>query len=443
MGKSCGPTLVGLDAFKIDIHIFHVVLTDSTITYTTVSSPFEGLSDIGSLGVDGPPVMPEDLYAYVAAAFQAPPSPVYVPGPKEPEQASLSPEFIPEPVYLVFIPPEDEVFPAEEQPLPAAVSPTFELLGYIADFDPEEDPEEDPIDYPTDGGDDDDDDDESSDDDEDDDDDVDEDEDDEVEEEHLAPADSVPPPVHLSSLVPVSPPPLPASPTYLLGFRAAMIQKRAKSPSTSHSLPLPPPIILSHTRASVAMMRAAASIHTSFLRCLRSVRLIAPTARPTRGFRADYGFVATLDDEIRHDPERCESTEDYRIGIVDEDCSLASSRSCSTCTAYGDTKTDEYTADIGICCIGTVSCSFSRFCREWLDLCMYVIEFIMNELSKMAPKRTIRANPADTTATYSVTNAQLKAMIDQGVIDALVARDADRNTNGDDNHNSRTGVRRT
>ncbi|GJV72128.1 hypothetical protein Tco_1492123 [Tanacetum coccineum] len=29
-----------------------------------------------------------------------------------------------------------------------------------------------------------------------------------------------------------------------------------------------------------------------------------PTARPTGGFRADYGFVATLDDEIRRDPER-------------------------------------------------------------------------------------------------------------------------------------------
>ncbi|GJZ61621.1 hypothetical protein Tco_0617758 [Tanacetum coccineum] len=37
-----------------------------------------------------------------------------------------------------------------------------------------------------------------------------------------------------------------------------MIRQRAESPSTSHSLPLPPPIILSHTRASMAMMRAAA-----------------------------------------------------------------------------------------------------------------------------------------------------------------------------------------
>ncbi|GKC77355.1 putative reverse transcriptase domain-containing protein [Tanacetum coccineum] len=61
----------------------------------------------------------------------------------------------------------------------------------------------------------------------------------------------------------------------------------------------------------------------------------------------------------------------------------------------------------------------------------------------MAPKRTTRANPADTTATTSVTNAQLKAMINQGVTDALAARDADRNTNGDDNHNSGTSVRRT
>ncbi|GKD94078.1 hypothetical protein Tco_1373915 [Tanacetum coccineum] len=80
----------------------------------------------------------------------------------------------------------DEVFLAEEQPLPTAVSPTADLPGYIADSDPEEDeedPEEDPTDYPADGGDDDDDDD---DDDEDDDDDVYEDEDDydKEEEEH-------------------------------------------------------------------------------------------------------------------------------------------------------------------------------------------------------------------------------------------------------------------
>ncbi|GKE95300.1 hypothetical protein Tco_1580155 [Tanacetum coccineum] len=99
---------------------------DSTITYTAVSNPFEGLSDIGSSRVDGPPVMPEDPYAYV------------------------------------FMPPEDEVLPAEEQPLPAAASPTADSPGYVLESDHEEDPEEDdnedpeedPTDYPADGGDD-------------------------------------------------------------------------------------------------------------------------------------------------------------------------------------------------------------------------------------------------------------------------------------------------
>ncbi|GJX69318.1 hypothetical protein Tco_0305045 [Tanacetum coccineum] len=177
---------------------------DSTVTYTEVSSPFEDLSDIGSPGVDGLPMMSEDPYAYVVAAFQAPPSPDYVTGPEEPEQAPLLPEFVPKPVYPEFMPLEDEVFPAEEQPLPAVVSPTTDSPGYIADSNPdedevdpeedlEEDPKEDPTDYPTDGGDDDDDD-ESSDDDEDEDHDVEEDEDEE--EEHPTSADSVLPLVH-------------------------------------------------------------------------------------------------------------------------------------------------------------------------------------------------------------------------------------------------------
>ncbi|GJU69697.1 reverse transcriptase domain-containing protein [Tanacetum coccineum] len=47
----------------------------------------------------------------------------------------------------------------------------------------------------------------------------------------------------------------------------------------------------------------------------------------------------------------------------------------------------------------------------------------------MAPKRATRSNIAPkTTNTTSVTNAQLQAMINQGVIAALAARDA--NTNG-------------
>ncbi|GKD45671.1 putative reverse transcriptase domain-containing protein [Tanacetum coccineum] len=62
----------------------------------------------------------------------------------------------------------------------------------------------------------------------------------------------------------------------------------------------------------------------------------------------------------------------------------------------------------------------------------------------MAPKRATRSNIApETTNITSVTNAQLEAMINQGVTTALVARDADRNTNSDDSHISGASVRRT
>ncbi|GJV93452.1 hypothetical protein Tco_1541265 [Tanacetum coccineum] len=287
------------------------------------------------------------------------------------------------------MPPKDEVFPAKEQPLPAVVSPTTDSPGYIADSDPEEDkkdPEEDPSDYPADRGDDDDD--ESSDDDEDDDDDVKEDEDEEEEEEeHPTPADSVPPPVHrvtarmsnreqpptlfwseaeitrllaipspppsllspwssplpqipspplpVSSPVPASPPPLPVSPTYPLGYRAAMIRVRAKTPSTSYPLPLstPPsgtPLLIPIPLPTPLLPLLLPSIDCRA--CVFEVRLpprkrlcialgsryevgessSTPIARPTGGFRADYGFVATLDDEIRRDSER-----DVGYGITD------------------------------------------------------------------------------------------------------------------------------
>ncbi|GKB10974.1 reverse transcriptase domain-containing protein [Tanacetum coccineum] len=60
----------------------------------------------------------------------------------------------------------------------------------------------------------------------------------------------------------------------------------------------------------------------------------------------------------------------------------------------------------------------------------------------MAPKRTTRSTLATTTTTTPMTDAQLKALIDQGVADALAAHDADRSQNGKDSHDSGTGVRR-
>ncbi|GJX89491.1 putative reverse transcriptase domain-containing protein [Tanacetum coccineum] len=70
---------------------------------------------------------------------EGPPSPDYLPGPEEPEQAPPSPvylPYVPEPVYPEYIPPEDDVFLAEEQPLHVATSPTAESPGYIPESDP-------------------------------------------------------------------------------------------------------------------------------------------------------------------------------------------------------------------------------------------------------------------------------------------------------------------
>ncbi|GKE79962.1 hypothetical protein Tco_1549962 [Tanacetum coccineum] len=333
---------------------------------------------------------------YVHVALQAPPSPDYIPGPEEPQSPPL-PDFVPEPVYPEYMPQEDEVFPAEEQPLPAAASPTAQSLDFVLESDPEEDddedPEEDPVDYPADEGDDSDDEDESSEDDEDDDVGIEAD-DDEEEEEHPAPTDStvvalpaanqapsaeeiepfktdesaatppphpayrvtarisiqapVPtpvwsgaevvgllaistppspplspwssplphipspplpqipsPPLPVSSPVHVLSPSPPASPIRPLGYRAAMIRLRAEAASTSHSLPLPPPIILSHTRPD----RLGIALDPRYEIGESSS---AAATRPAGGLRADYGFVVTMDREIRRDLER-----DVGYGITD------------------------------------------------------------------------------------------------------------------------------
>nr|GFA04382.1 hypothetical protein [Tanacetum cinerariifolium] len=160
-------------------------------------------------------------------------SPDYVPGLEHPPPLAYVPEFVPEPVYPEFMPPEDDVLLAEEQPLPVAISLTANSPGYIPESDPEEDPEEEDEDLE-----------ESSEDDDD---------DEEEEEEHPASADSIPPHVHCVT--------------------AKML--RAESPSTSHP---PPPIVLPHTRASMAKLRAAAPSTN----ILVSERSSAPTTRPTR-----------------------------------------------------------------------------------------------------------------------------------------------------------------
>nr|GEW86497.1 reverse transcriptase domain-containing protein [Tanacetum cinerariifolium] len=230
-------------------------------------------------------------------------------------------------------------------PLPVADSPTADSPGYIPKSDPEEDPEEDdedpkedPADYPIDKDNDDDEEDKESSRDVADDKEEDEDE----EDEYPAPADSVPPPVHhvtarmsiLSPPLPISPPPLPASLTYPLGYIAAMIRLRSEASFTSYPLPsstppsgTPPLIPIPLPTSSPPLILPSMSHRLDVLKvtlppqkrlCIAlSLRFevdkssSAPTARPTRGFRGDYGFMGTLDDEIR--PEKQDDRQELAL----------------------------------------------------------------------------------------------------------------------------------
>ncbi|GJU01373.1 putative reverse transcriptase domain-containing protein [Tanacetum coccineum] len=466
----------------------------------------------------------DSTVTYTEAAIQEPPPP----------------NFVPEPVYPEFMPPKDDVLPAEEQPLPAAVSQTADSLGYITESNPEEDPEEDdedpeedPPDYPTDrdGKE------ESSGDDA-----EDEKEDegeDEEEDEHLALAESVPPlayrttarmsiraqtpvpfpseeevdrllalpspppsplttyssplPQIPSPPLPISPLPLPASPTNSLGYRDAMIRLRAESPSTSHPLPLPPPIILQHTRAFMVLMRAATPstyclaplLRTSLSRTPpsgippllpiplptsspplllsstdrragvlkaelspRKTLCITPdprfeiressfalTARPTRGFRRDYGFIATLDAKIRRDLDR---EIGYGITEIWED-------------PYEIAKEIPATDDARSVMSGQLNLlrkdmhsqarmtrlmeSEARLSRKAWVQSMDASDMARSE-SQMVALQT-QQRPARDSAHPDVLEEA------GSVAYALAARDAERSMNDDDIHNLGTGSRRT
>ncbi|GKB17916.1 putative reverse transcriptase domain-containing protein, partial [Tanacetum coccineum] len=309
----------------------------------------EELSDRGSprvivYGYDGLPMQPV-----------APPSPDYVPGPKHPP----SPDYVPGPEHP----------PSPVEPLPADASPTTLSPGYVTNFDldedPEEDPEEDHADYPADGGDDDD---EPSDDDDDDDDTDDEDKEpfkDEVgdeEEEDLALADLLLYCCDLTRLrrvqkiVRLEPPMPPSMEARIAEYATAIPPPSPLTPLSSPlphipSPPLPPPPSLIHLPPPVPTLLPLPSSPLPPLPALLFIlppvdhkedileaelpprKRLCPTAptsrykvgessttapKPIGGHRAEYGFIGTMNAEIRR--QRAEEEQDtHDIYAVIED----------------------------------------------------------------------------------------------------------------------------
>ncbi|GJS66404.1 hypothetical protein Tco_0680968 [Tanacetum coccineum] len=249
--------------------------------------------------------------------------------------------------------------------------------------DPEEDPEEDHADYPADGGDGDD---EPSDDEDTDDEDEEaseDEDDDEEEEEHLTLADS--------SVVPVT------------RLRRARKTVRPQTPIpfpseteiplpplhvSSSPLPLPSPVVDSPTYTEEPLGYRAAKIR---------MRVASPPLLlPSTSHRTDI-----LEVEMPPRKRSCFTTPASRFEVGE-----------SLAAAVARQPGPTLEADLG-----------GDRVRGW----------------KMPPKRrTTRTS----TPTTPMTDAQIKALIDQGVADALAEHDAERSKNDDDSHDSGTGGRR-
>ncbi|GJZ24348.1 hypothetical protein Tco_0561807 [Tanacetum coccineum] len=200
-------------------------------------------------------------------------------------------------------------------------------------------------------------------------------------------------------------------------------------------------------------------------------------ARPAGGLRADYGFVATMDREIRRDPER-----DVGYGITIVGIGIAHARTARLMEtkarmsreAWGRSMDASDLARAEVMSLRTTVLAQQSQIRELqsadrrrqtvitemlaadhrrqkqLTEALKLIKRLQTQMQRSRYSRARQRNGTKKstrgqhcpikTNTTSVTNAQLQAMINQGVTTALAARDA--NTNGVDSHNSGTGARR-
>nr|GEZ83821.1 hypothetical protein [Tanacetum cinerariifolium] len=442
------------------------------LDFKDISSPFEELSDIGSPRADDHehfelPDMLED--PYVEVDLQATPSPDYIPGPEEPEQAPPSPDYVPGPEHA-----DDEIV-VEDQPYAEDASPNAQSPEYVLEFDLEahleddddEDPKEDPIDYPADGGDDDDDEEGSSEDDEDDDMDI---KADEEEEEHPAPADSVVVASTAADQAPsaketepfetdesaATPPPHPA---YRMTARIS-IPAPVPMPAWSDSevvrllaipeVTLPPPKKLGIAlgpryevgeSSSAAAARPAGEVGYGITDSWDEIVETLQGAPVRTDLELD-GYMREFETRVRQNTD-----EIYMRLMTSRASDLVRGEVMLLRTTVLGQMTEIRELHAANRRRQTVISELLRTDHRRSTGIIELRTALQGQVTalqkQMAPKRTTRsAADQETINATSVTNAQLQAMIDQGVTAALAARDALRSMNGDDSHNFRTSVRR-
>nr|GFA98673.1 hypothetical protein [Tanacetum cinerariifolium] len=183
----------------------------------------------------------------------------------------------------------------------------------------------------------------------------------------------------------------------------------------------------------------------------------AAAARQARGLKVDYGFIATMGREIRRDPKR-----EVGYGITDswdEKVETLQGAPVSTDTDLGGYMREFETRDRR-----DTNEIYSRLDDEQkireLHAADHRKQIVTSEMLRADHRRFVEIRglrTADRTRQQQliqtltvmkslqrqVTSLQGQAMIGQGVTATFAAHDALRNTNRNDSHNSRMGVRRT
>nr|GFB18434.1 hypothetical protein [Tanacetum cinerariifolium] len=345
--------------------------------------------------------------------MEAPPSPDYIPGPEVPPspdyipglEAPPSPDYIPRPEA----PPSPDYIPGPEAPPSPDYIPGPEYPRYITESKPEMEPEEedgddekseeDSIDYPTSRGD--------NDADDDGDDFLDDDADDEDEEDSSdkpfeeGETAATPPPFRYRVAARIY-----VQPHMLMPFRSESEVERLLaiptpplSPVSPTSYPLPPllmplpiftPLLTSSfpLPSSLPSTSCSESIPEADIPLRKRARFTTPTGGYKRRERRYFRTLSTTyAQEVAHSRDYCTQIMDY----------------CQSREVHTRTLVTQ-------------------------------IEALQRD--KMAPKRTTRSiqvppvTPAATTTTTTVTEAQLQALIDQGVAAAMDEAEASRVRNG-------------
>ncbi|GKA23249.1 putative reverse transcriptase domain-containing protein [Tanacetum coccineum] len=448
----------------------------SRVTYTSISSDYEEPSDAGSPGVivygyDGLPMHPID-----------PPSPDYVPDPEKPEQA---------PLLLDYEDPKDESedgpvdYPVnggdddddessgddaddeaskedeeeeEEHLAPAnstaAASPVVDPVPSAEETEPFETDEsaaipppptayrttarmsiraQAPIPFPS---------------------------EDEVDRLLAIPTPPPSPLTSLSSPLPQIPsPPLPVpsplatSPTYAeapFGFRAAGIRLRAASPlpsptspPTHHPLPLPPP-----SSPLLPLVDRKEDIHEADIPPRKRLCLTAPTLRFEEGASTTLEGVNVRVIELAETHKRdtqdlyahLEDAQDSRTRLSGRVDTLLDDRQFHQQTVILIEDEARVSREAWAQAMGCSTAALQARDPAHAD---DPEDADSSSTAKMPPKRGTRTRTTPATATATTTNpmtdAAIRALIAQGVADALVGRPIQRNTNPNDDGSQGSG----